>query len=80
MYIGRNVPRRPVISFVPPCVHLSHNLNFRHHPLLSNRYGPAGVGLMVAFLTVMGIVLLNLLIAFLTGAHSETRKLAKAKV
>lgn len=35
---------------------------------------------MVAFLTVMGIVLLNLLIAFLTGAHSETRKLAKAKV
>eukprot|EP00903_Cladosiphon_okamuranus_P009603 g9141.t1 len=43
------------------------------------RYGPAGVGLMVAFLTVMGIVLLNLLIAFLTGAHSETRKLAKAK-
>lgn len=35
---------------------------------------------MVAFLTVMGIVLLNLLIAFLTGAHSETRMLAKAKV
>lgn len=35
---------------------------------------------MVAFLTVMGIVLLNLLIAFLTGAHSEVRSQAKAKV
>lgn len=35
---------------------------------------------MVAFLTVMGIVLLNLLIAFLTGAHTETRNMAKAKV
>lgn len=35
---------------------------------------------MVAFLTVMGVVLLNLLIAFLTGAHSEVQKLARAKV
>ncbi|CAM9514524.1 unnamed protein product [Pylaiella littoralis] len=43
------------------------------------RYGPAGVGLMVAFLVVVVLVLLNLLIAFLTGAHTEIRKEAKAK-
>lgn len=35
---------------------------------------------MVAFLTIMGIMLLNLLIAFLSGAHSDVKKLAKAKV
>lgn len=44
------------------------------------RYGAAGVGLMVAFLTIMVITLLNLLIAFLTAAHSDVQKNAQAKV
>lgn len=44
------------------------------------RYGSAGVGLMVAFLIIMGITLLNLLIAFLTAAHGDVQKTAKAKV
>lgn len=35
---------------------------------------------MVAFLTIMGVMLLNLLIAFLTAAHSDVQKHAQAKV
>lgn len=35
---------------------------------------------MVAFLVVMGIMILNLLIAFLTGAHTRVQQHAKAKV
>ncbi|CAM9495479.1 unnamed protein product, partial [Sphacelaria rigidula] len=46
----------------------------------SVRYGSAGVGLMVAFLVIMVLTLLNLLIAFLTAAHGDIQKTAKAKV
>lgn len=35
---------------------------------------------MVAFLTIMSVALLNLLVAFLTVAHSDVQKHAQAKV